>query len=420
MGTTSSFASNSSMDPTSSPDLNLQNNSKLILGVNDLSEAYLPSPKTFLGFTIVCTSSYYFAGFFPSLKLPKITGYLIMGIIAGPFVLNLVPKSEVRSLRAVDETSLAFIAFAAGGKIYLKKMRPIKKTLGWICFLLIVLEYLVGFGMVMAVRNTFEFLSAMDDSSQIAVALLAGALMIARSPSSALAIVRETSSKGRFTDIMLGVTILSDVAVLVIYNINTLIAEAVLSDATNGGMAIVYIFARLGLAGVVGFLLALLLNFLIFWRPRIRRKSVFYPVEQIFKHFIFLSAGLLVYFISKLTHPWTDSLLTCMVTGLALTNFSNNRTELTRMIQRLDSFVYCAFFTLTGASLELDIMVHAFAIACVLVVSRIVALFVGSYYGGIIAGESKEESKYSGFCYITQAGVTLGLAKEVHLNFPGW
>jgi hypothetical protein len=56
----------------------------------------------------------------------------------------------------------------------------------------------------------------------------------------------------------------------------------------------------------------------------------------------------------------------------------------------------------------------------VLVVSRIVALFVGSYYGGIIAGESKEESKYSGFCYITQAGVTLGLAKEVHLNFPGW
>ena len=119
---TSTFASNSSMDPTSSPDLNLQNNSKLVLGVDDLSEAYLPSPKTFLGFTIVCTSSYYFAGFFPSLKLPKITGYLIMGIIAGPFVLNLVPKSEVRSLRAVDETSLAFIAFAAGGKIYLKKM----------------------------------------------------------------------------------------------------------------------------------------------------------------------------------------------------------------------------------------------------------------------------------------------------------
>lgn len=127
-----------------------------------------------------------------------------------------------------------------------------------------------------------------------------------------------------------------------------------------------------------------------------------------------------MYFISKLTHPWMDSLLTCMVTGIALTNFSHNRTELTRMIQRLDGYVYCAFFTLTGASLELDIMVHAFAIALVLVVSRIIALFIGSYFGGLKAGESIEESKYAGFCYITQAGVTLGLAKEVHLNFPGW
>ena len=115
-----------------------------------------------------------------------------------------------------------------------------------------------------------------------------------------------------------------------------------------------------------------------------------------------------------------DALLTCLATGIALTNLSNNRTELTRMIKRLDNYVYCAFFTLTGASLELDIMIHAFAIACVLVVSRVVALFIGSYYGGMIAGESKEDSKYAGFCYITQAGVTLGLAKEVHLNFPGW
>ena len=217
-------------------------------GVDDLSEAYLPEPKVALGFTIICTSSYLFANFFPSLKLPKITGYLIMGILAGPFVLNLVPKTEVRSLRAVDETCLAFIAFAAGGKIWLKKMKPIKKPLLWICLFLIVLEYLVGFGMVMAVRTTFDFLIVMDTESQIAVALLAGALMIARSASSALAIVRETSSKGRFTSIMLGVTILSDVAVLIIYNINTLIAEAVLSDSKTGSLAIVYIFSRLGLA----------------------------------------------------------------------------------------------------------------------------------------------------------------------------
>ena len=419
-----SLASSQTTPPISamSPSSSFEGNISLVVdkGSDDLQEAYLPEPKVALGFVIICTSSYFFAQYFPSLKLPKITGYLIMGILAGPFVLNLIPKGEIRSLRAVDETSLAFIAFAAGGKIYFKKMIPIRVPLMWICLFLIVLEYIVGFSMVMAVRTTFSFLITMDSSSQIAVALLAGALMIARSPSSALAIVSETRSKGRFTDIMLGVTILSDVAVLVIYNINTLIAEAVLSDSNTGGFAIVYFLARLGVACVFGLLLAFVLNFLMFWSPRIRRKSVLYPMEQIFKHIVFLIAGFLVYFIAKFIPNYMDALLTCMVTGIALTNISNNRTEFSRMIKRLDQFVYCAFFTLTGASLELDIMVHAFAIACVLVVSRVIALFVGSYFGGMIAGESKEHSKYAGFCYITQAGVTLGLAKEIHLNFPGW
>ena len=400
----------------------VSSNSSISDDVQDnLSEAYIPDPKVILGFSIICTSSYLFAGFFPALKLPKITGYLVMGILAGPFVLNLIPKSEVRSLRAVDETSLAFIAFAAGGKLWLKKLRPVRTALLWICGLLIVLEYTVGFGMVMAVRGTFGFLVGMDSPAQIAVALLAGAMMIARSPSSALAIVSETRSKGRFTSIMLGVTILSDMAVLVMYNLNSLVAESVLDERQHQpGIAALAFLARLVIAVVLGIVLAFALNFLIFWRPRIRRKSVFYPLEQFFKHATFLGIGLLVYVLAKFTQPWVDALLTCMCTGAALTNLSNNRTELRRMIKRLDKFVYCFFFTLTGASLELDILVHAFAIALILVISRILALFAGAYFGGILAGEDRRESLYAGFCYITQAGVTLGLAKEVHLNFPAW
>eukprot|EP00946_MAST-07B_sp_MAST-7B-sp1_P004879 g4879.t1 len=398
------------------------NSSSIAADVQDnLSENYIPDAKVIVGFCIICTASYSCAQLFPALRLPKITGYLAMGILAGPYVLNMVPKSEVRSLRAVDETSLAFIAVAAGAKLWLRKMRPVRRAIMWICLLLIVLEYIVGFGMVMAVRGTFGFLVDMDPSAQVAVALLAGAMMVARSPSSALAVVSETRSKGRFTSIMLGVTILSDIAVLVLYNLNSLIAESVLdSEGHNPGVAALAFFARIGIAIVLGVAIALLLNFIIFWQPRIRRKSLFYPLEQLFKHVVLLGIGLLVYVIAKFTAPWVDALLTCMCTGAALTNLSHNRTELRRMIKRLDKLVYCFFFTLTGASLELDILVHAFAIALVLVISRIFALFLGSYAGGAIAGENKRHSSFAGFCYITQAGVTLGLAKEVHLNFPAW
>ena len=103
--------------------------------------------------------------------------------------------------------------------------------------------------------------------------------------------------------------------VLVIYNINTLIAEVVLSDTNESGLSFVYFFARLGVACIVGLLLAFILNYLIFWRPRIRRKSILYPFEQIFKHFIFLSAGFLIYFCSKLVHPWMVRLCCCVLSS---------------------------------------------------------------------------------------------------------
>ena len=49
--------------------------------------------------------------------------------------------------------------------------------------------------------------------------------MTARSPSSALAIVDETGARGKFTTLVLLVTILMDVTVIVLYDINAMIAE---------------------------------------------------------------------------------------------------------------------------------------------------------------------------------------------------
>ena len=66
-------------------------NSSITDDVQDnLSENYIPDAKVIIGFSIICTASFFFAQFFPALKLPKITGYLLMGILSGPYVLNMV------------------------------------------------------------------------------------------------------------------------------------------------------------------------------------------------------------------------------------------------------------------------------------------------------------------------------------------
>ena len=60
-------------------------------------------------------------------KLPNVTGYLIAGLLIGPFVLRLVPADTVKGLELVSEMALAFIAFSIGSEFkltYLKKWVP--------------------------------------------------------------------------------------------------------------------------------------------------------------------------------------------------------------------------------------------------------------------------------------------------------
>ncbi|NIO40282.1 MAG: potassium transporter TrkA, partial [Burkholderiales bacterium] len=53
-----------------------------------------------------------------------------------------------------------------------------------------------------------------------AVAILAGGIMVARSPSSAIAIINELRAKGPFTQVVIGVTVIMDVVVIILFAVN--------------------------------------------------------------------------------------------------------------------------------------------------------------------------------------------------------
>lgn len=47
-------------------------------------------------------------------KLPYVTGYIISGILIGPYVLNLIPREVVDGMGFISDIALAFIAFGVG------------------------------------------------------------------------------------------------------------------------------------------------------------------------------------------------------------------------------------------------------------------------------------------------------------------
>lgn len=60
-----------------------------------------------------------FAGFIMTrltntLNLPKVSGYILAGILIGPCGLNLIPAEMIENMGFVSDVALAFIAFGVG------------------------------------------------------------------------------------------------------------------------------------------------------------------------------------------------------------------------------------------------------------------------------------------------------------------
>ncbi|MEM9408825.1 MAG: TrkA C-terminal domain-containing protein, partial [Acidobacteriota bacterium] len=82
--------------------------------------------------------------------------------------------------------------------------------------------------------------------------------------------------------------------------------------------------------------------------------------------------------------------------------------------------VYVVFFTLAGAGVALDVVRDSWQIALILAAARLLALALGTWVGGTLANEPAHQNRYSWLSYVTQAGIGLGLAREIAAEFQGW
>ena len=96
------------------------------------------------GFLVIALSANHISKFFAKIKFPLITGLLLAGIIAGPFVFDLIPSENSKNLIFLNEISLAFIAFAAGSELYLKEIRGQFKSIIWNTLGQLVVTFLLG------------------------------------------------------------------------------------------------------------------------------------------------------------------------------------------------------------------------------------------------------------------------------------
>ena len=375
---------------------------------------------TFLvGFLIVAIAANQIAKVFQQIKFPLITGLIITGIIAGSSVLNFITPLALKKLNFLNEIALAIIAFSAGSELYLNELRSRIKSIKWMTIGQLVITFFMSTIVIYFFADSIPFMAEMPATHKVAVAVLFATIFVARSPSSAIAIINEMRANGPFTKTVMGVTVIKDVLVIILFAICLAIAKAVINnEATNVLFFIILIaelLASLGLGYVLGKVLQI--PFLSKADVKIKGFSVLiigYGV-YLFSNYIKLISNELF------QHEFLlEPLLICIIGSFYLTNYSKHRIEFSEALHEISPIIYIIFFTLTGASLSIQTLMSVFGIAVGLFFLRMITMFFGGIFGVYAANDFKKYAFIAWMPYLTQAGVALGLATIISDVFPGW
>lgn len=371
------------------------------------------------GFAIIAVASQQIAKIFLKIRFPLITGFLLTGLVAGPFIFGLLDQEGVKDIAYLNDLSLAFIAFAAGSELYLKELRSRIKSIAWNTTGQLFITLILGAGAVFFLGDHIPFMHDMDMSTRIAVSLLAGVIFVARSPASAIAVINELRAKGPFVQVALGVTVVKDVLVIILFAIIFSVSDTLITGSGFSGVFILFLLGELVLSFLMGLALGRLMAFVL--------------VQDILKEFkivFVLAIGFSVYLLSgyvkEHSHDWMgheiylEPLLICIIGSFWLTNFSRARGVFHEILESTGSYIYVIFFTLTGASMSLDVLSEVWLIALILFGVRLVSMVIAGYVGGTLGGDPKEFRAINWMPYVTQAGVGLGLAIVIADSYPVW
>jgi len=100
-----------------------------------------------------------------------------------------------------------------------------------------------------------------------------------------------------------------------------------------------------------------------------------------------LLAGFATFALAHCVEPLLEPLIICMVAGFICVNFTRHGDTLEDAEDRVAPVVHVAFFTLTGAALDLASVGPNILFAVLIALGRVFGIFLGAYFGGRLAGE---------------------------------
>lgn len=329
------------------------------------------------------------------LKLPKVTGYLLAGIVIGPFVLKFVPKEAISGLSIISEAALGFIAYSIGSSLNFKDLKKIGSGIIVIAlFEALTAVFIVTLVMFFIFRQPLPF------------SLAIGAIASATAPAATLMVLRQYKAEGPLVDTLIPVVAIDDAIAVIAFGICLAIAQVLTSgtEALNI-MSIARPFIEILGSIILGSLLGAGLAF-------VNKSSN--SREQTMS----LAIGVVLLAVGIADKFELSSILTCMALGSAVSNITEGKSRLLTVLDSFTNPIFIAFFTISGLDLNFSVLKAVGLIGLGYVVSRVIGKVLGAYLGCKIAKSKPVVQKYLGLTLVPQAGVAIGLTLLVESALP--
>ncbi|QDT26427.1 putative voltage-gated ClC-type chloride channel ClcB [Gimesia panareensis] len=321
-------------------------------------------------------------------RLPKVTAYLLMGVILGPAIFDLIPHEHLEELKPLTDLAMALVLFGLGNHFTLSRLRRLFKR---------VLPLSMG-----EVLGTFfiVFVGLLLVGESGSAAILLGALAIATAPATTILVLKEMQSEGpisEYTGILVALNnlisiIAFEVIFVVVYFFQVDSAHA--SVLPQFGHLLLDIFGSVFI-GVFG-------GLMISYGSSIIKGS----------RRIIMFIGLIALALGLCRTTGMPYMLTFLAMGFTVAN-SLAEEEVPKVeaeLNPLTGFLCVLFFIIHGAELKPQQFIEAGLVGGSYIVLRLLGKYIGIFIPARMRGEEPEVSIWLGTTLFAQAGAAIALS----------
>lgn len=340
------------------------------------------------------------------LRFPRITGYIVIGMLLSPSLLNIISGASIKNLDIMTDITLGIVAFLIGGGLHLASLRKLGRSIAWItpfqslgAWLLVTLLIAFLYPRILTIPNATFF------QTYFPMAFIIGAVSCATAPAATMAVINQYRAKGPFTTTLLAVVALDDAIAVIAFAIAVGIAQPLVNGGDISGYQM---FGAPFLQIVQSIGIGAAFAFALIYIARLVR------IRQVLLVVVF---GTIMLCIGVTNLLGISPILASMAAGFIVVN-KVRKNEMFLVLEEIEDVIFAMFFVLAGLHFDLGVMKTAGILALLIVLGRCLGKYFGTRAGATISHASGEVKKYLGLALLPKAGVTVGLVLLAERAFP--